>query len=65
MHDSPHFTDMALYYSSIVEDRNVYYRYIFGMIKLVDDNVGKLLNFLNRKGVDKNTIIVFTSDHGM
>jgi len=46
------------------ETRKVYYRRIFGMIKLVDDNVGKLLDFLERKGVDKNTIIVFSSDHG-
>jgi len=36
----------------------------FGMIKLIDDRVGKLLRFLKRKDQTHNTIIVFTSDHG-
>jgi uncharacterized sulfatase len=37
---------------------------IYGMVKLIDDNVGKLLDHLEEKGVDQNTIVVFTSDHG-
>jgi len=37
---------------------------IFGMIKLVDDNIGKLLNYLDQSGLRRNTIVVFTSDHG-
>lgn len=40
-------------------------RQYFGMIKCVDDNVGKLMGFLANSGVDDNTIVVFTSDHGM
>ena len=39
-------------------------REIFGMIKLVDDRVGRMIKVLEDKGVDQNTIIVFTSDHG-
>ncbi|MDA1044938.1 MAG: sulfatase-like hydrolase/transferase, partial [Verrucomicrobia bacterium] len=30
----------------------------------VDDNVGRLLDKLNEKGIANNTIVVFTSDHG-
>ncbi|MCP3928674.1 MAG: sulfatase-like hydrolase/transferase [Bacteroidetes bacterium] len=36
----------------------------FGMVKCIDDNVGKLLRYLNEQGLDNNTIVVFTSDHG-
>lgn len=36
----------------------------FGMVKNIDDNVGRLLNFLENNNLDKNTIVVFTSDHG-
>lgn len=37
---------------------------IFGMVKCIDDNVGKIMNYLKANGLDQNTIIVFTSDHG-
>ncbi len=36
----------------------------FGMVKCIDDNVGKILNYLRTQGLFDNTIIVFTSDHG-
>jgi arylsulfatase A-like enzyme len=36
----------------------------FGMVKCIDDNVGKILDALQAAGVLDNTIIVFTSDHG-
>lgn len=36
----------------------------FGMVKNIDDNVGRILDFLQKNELDKNTIIVFTSDHG-
>lgn len=36
----------------------------FGMVKCIDDNVGKILNILKETGQLENTIIVFTSDHG-
>ncbi|MDB9721312.1 sulfatase [Winogradskyella sp.] len=35
-----------------------------GMVENVDENVGKLLQTLKDMGIDKNTIIVFSSDHG-
>jgi len=41
-------------------DPRVYY----AMIKNVDNNIGRLMNYLKESGLDKNTIVVFTSDHG-
>ncbi|MFI3322761.1 MAG: sulfatase [Rikenellaceae bacterium] len=34
------------------------------MVESLDDNFGKLVNFLKDNGLDKNTIIVFSSDNG-
>src|SRR5690606_11428258 len=36
----------------------------FGMINFVDDQIGRLLNYLRRCGFLNNTLIVFSSDHG-
>jgi len=34
------------------------------MVKLIDDNVGRILRFLEETGLEKDTIVIFTSDHG-
>tara|TARA_A100001011_G_scaffold103415_3_gene109351 strand:- start:132214 stop:133797 length:1584 start_codon:yes stop_codon:yes gene_type:complete len=36
----------------------------FGMITMIDDQIGRVLTKLKQLGLDDNTIIVFTSDHG-
>lgn len=36
----------------------------FGMVKCIDDNVGKLISYLRENDLLNNTIIVFTADHG-
>ena len=36
----------------------------FGMVKCIDDNMGKLIEFLKAEGLYENTVVVFTSDHG-
>ncbi len=36
----------------------------FGMVKCIDDNVGRILAALRESGVLERTFIVFTSDHG-
>ncbi len=36
----------------------------FGMVKHIDDCVGRMIDKLESEGVLENTIIVFTSDHG-
>lgn len=39
-------------------------RNFFGMIANIDDNVGKLRNFLDDEGLTQNTIFIFTTDNG-
>ncbi|HVF11249.1 MAG TPA: arylsulfatase [Abditibacteriaceae bacterium] len=36
----------------------------YGMINHVDDQVGRLINYLQRQNLFHNTFILFTSDHG-
>jgi arylsulfatase A-like enzyme len=36
----------------------------FGMVKCIDDNVGRILAALEAEKILDNTIVVFTSDHG-
>jgi len=36
----------------------------FGMLRLIDDQVKRFVEFLGAQGLRDNTIIVFTSDHG-
>ena len=36
----------------------------YGMVRCIDDNVGKLLAVLEARGILDQTVIVFTSDHG-
>ncbi len=37
---------------------------IFGMVKLIDDKLGQILTFLETSGLEENTLVMFTSDHG-
>lgn len=44
-----------------------YQRYMqdyLGSISSVDDNVGRLLNYLDESGLSENTIVIYTSDQG-
>ncbi len=44
-----------------------YQRYMqdyLGTISSVDDNVGRLLDYLEKTGLDQNTMIIYTSDQG-
>ncbi len=36
----------------------------YGMISLIDHNVGRILNALDEQGLAENTVVLFTSDHG-
>ncbi len=36
----------------------------FGMVKHIDDSVGRILDVLEKNGLMDNTIVIFTSDHG-
>ena len=36
----------------------------YGMVSLIDENIGKILNALEETGLDNETSVVFVSDHG-
>ncbi|MBT6276863.1 MAG: sulfatase-like hydrolase/transferase, partial [Chromatiales bacterium] len=36
----------------------------YGMVSMVDDGVGRVLQTLRETGLDENTVVIFTSDHG-
>ena len=48
--DNPHLTEQE--------------KPFYGMISNVDDNVGKLMAQLEEWGIDKNTLLIFTTDNG-
>ncbi|MBK5278315.1 MAG: sulfatase-like hydrolase/transferase [Bacteroidia bacterium] len=37
---------------------------IYGMVENIDDNVGRILNFLKQNNLDENTIVIFLTDNG-
>lgn len=37
---------------------------IYGMVENVDDNVGRVLNYLKKNNLEENTIVIFLSDNG-
>ena len=39
-------------------------RHYYGMITLIDEQLGLLLDVLRRTGQDENTLVIYTSDHG-
>lgn len=39
-------------------------RQYFGMVKCIDDNVGRILKKLEEKEILENTLVVFSADHG-
>ncbi|MFA5687613.1 MAG: sulfatase-like hydrolase/transferase [Kiritimatiellales bacterium] len=36
----------------------------YGLVKELDDWLGKILDVLQEKGIEENTLVIFTSDHG-
>lgn len=42
----------------------VYMRHYYAMISQTDDAIGRVLAALKEMGLEKNTVVIFTSDHG-
>jgi arylsulfatase A-like enzyme len=50
------------------QGKAAYQKYLhdyLGCVKAVDENVGRVLDYLDKSGLAKNTIVVYTSDQGM
>lgn len=43
--------------------RNMIVKY-YGLVKIIDDQIGRVLRTLDQLGLTDNTIVLFTSDHG-
>jgi arylsulfatase B len=51
-------------FSQPYKDQNVNLANFYGMIANIDDNVGKLREFLDSEQLTENTIFIFTTDNG-
>jgi choline-sulfatase len=58
-----HVCDLSRYRQTEERVRNARHAY-YAMISYVDDKIGQLLRTLNATGLDEDTIVIFTSDHG-
>ncbi|MZI92971.1 choline-sulfatase [Vibrio sp. CAIM 722] len=58
--------DVYAYYDQPIEDDDIRRarRAYYGAISYVDDQIGRLLAALKQSGLDDNTIVVFSGDHG-
>ena len=46
------------------EDKREKFRDYYAEIELIDDQLGRLLDYLDENGLRENTVVVFMSDHG-
>ncbi len=46
------------------EQAKKYAKYYFSMITLIDREIGRVVKTLKKQGLDENTLILFTADHG-
>lgn len=51
------------FYNADVEMKD-YLRYYYGTLSAVDDSLGRIMDYLRKNGLDKDTLVVFTSDNG-
>lgn len=67
---SPMNEEFMQKYASMTEEDKMKWRYqrymqdYLGCIASVDEGVGRVLDYLKESGLDKNTIVVYTSDQG-
>ncbi len=50
------------------KDKAAYQKYLhdyLGCVKAVDENIGRVLDYLDESGLSKNTLVIYTSDQGM
>ncbi len=59
----PVFSRLVLHKSTEEEVRK-FLSYTYGALTMIDHGVGKILEALKSLGLEKNTMVIFTSDHG-
>jgi arylsulfatase A-like enzyme len=67
---NPMIEDFKKRYPTMTEKEKMQWRYqrymqdYLGSIAAVDDNVGRLLEYLDENGLTENTLVIYTSDQG-
>jgi arylsulfatase A-like enzyme len=61
--DAARMENMARYGMNETQQKQALSAY-YASVSFMDEQVGRLLNALDRLGLRKNTIVIFTSDHG-
>jgi arylsulfatase A-like enzyme len=54
--------------NSVEKGKAAYQKYLhdyLGCVKAVDENVGRVLDYLDNTGLAKNTLVIYTADQGM
>jgi arylsulfatase A-like enzyme len=54
---------LDFFYNSDME-MTEYLRYYYATLSAVDDSVGRIMAYLRKSGLEKDTLVVFTSDNG-
>ena len=62
--NDPYADNWAVFRNNERSELTEWMRGYYGMVANLDDNIGRLMNKIKELGLDKNSIIVFTSDHG-
>lgn len=60
---SPYFVEDK-YIEPYKENENIHHPAFYGMIANIDENIGKLVDYLKTSNLLDNTILVFTTDNG-
>ncbi|MGE8205348.1 sulfatase family protein [Heyndrickxia sp. NPDC080065] len=55
----------AILHKGILDKVNQLRKLYYGLAAYCDEQVGKLLRFLDKSGLRENTLVIFTSDHGI
>lgn len=55
----------ALFHEGIREKVDELRRLYYGLASYCDDQVGKLIKYLDEAGLRENTLVIFSSDHGL
>ncbi|MEI6865689.1 arylsulfatase [Flavicella sp.] len=60
---SPYFVENK-YIEPYMDNENIHYPPFYGMIANIDENIGKLVDYLRTSKLLDNTILIFTTDNG-
>ena len=60
----PGIMNKMLFHATNEEEAKNFISHTYGMVSMIDDSVGQILETLEKLGLEDDTMIVYTSDHG-